>query len=191
MALDPTQVQVGYSGYAYIADVGTVAPTDPFTAPGTGWVNLGLITDDGLTEALNEDRTEFMAWGVDSPVRTQVKNRKSTFKLSLMQTNAYALSLYFGVAIADMTSAGTGATQFLEFDDPINVKPDVRTLCLDVVDGDFARRFVIARAEITDRGDISYKDDQTIDYEFTFTALADSIGASGIHRMFGGVALPA
>jgi hypothetical protein len=191
MSADNTQVRVGVEGAVYIAPVGTTAPTDPYAPWGSGWIDCGYVTTDGLTEALNEERQEFDAWGYNTSIRTQVTKRTATFKMSFQQTSAYTASLFYGVNIADMVTSGTGATQFLSFADPQNSEPEYWALGMDVVDGDYPRRIIVARAEVTAKGDIAYKADSTVSYDLTFTSLQAASGGASIVRQFGQVALPA
>ncbi|MGW2932962.1 phage tail tube protein [Streptomyces sp. NPDC001156] len=190
MSADNTQVRVGVEGAVYIAPVGTTAPTDPYSPWGTGWIDCGYVTEDGLTEALNENRQEFKAWGYNAAIRTQVTDRTSTFKMTFQQTSAYTASLFYGVDIADMVSSGTGATQFLSFNDPQNSEPQYWALGMDVVDGNYPRRIIVARAEVTSKGDIAYKSDTAVMYDLTFTSLQAASGGASITRHFGLVPLP-
>ncbi|MET8185728.1 phage tail protein [Streptomyces sp. NPDC005246] len=191
MSADNTQVRVGVTGAVYVAPVGTTAPTDPYTPWGAGWIDLGYCTEDGLTESLNEDRQEFKAWGRKRPVRTQITNRTNTFKIGTQETKAHTVSLFYGVDIADMTSSGTGDTQFISWNEPEDPEPMYYALGMDVIDGDYPKRIVVARAEVTAKGDIVYKADQTVSYDLTFTALEAASGVSAINYMLGKVALPA
>lgn len=187
---DSGNVRVGYSGFAYYGAVGVTAPEGPYVPWGANYTDLGLITEDGLTESFDEDRTVFKAWGRNAPVRTQTKNRTSTFKLTFMETSADTLSLYYAVPLDNMTSSGSGAAQYLEFDDPQNTEPMYVALGLDIVDGDNHFRYLIPKAEITDRGDIVSKDDEVHGYEVTFTALLPDDGGAAVTRFYGGVELP-
>jgi len=189
MAIEP--VMLGVGGFAYIAAVGATAPVDPFASWGAGWTNLGDVSDDGLAEALGEDRTQVMKWGSNTPVRSQVKQRTSTYKATLINITAQALGLYYSVPIADMTSSGSGDTQFISFSDPSTTDPYEVALGFDVLDGDRHCRFVIARAEATAKGDLTYKADVPVGFDLTFTALTAPNGATAIQRMYGAVALPA
>lgn len=191
MSVDNTAVRVGVQGAVYIAPVGTTAPTDPYASWGTGWIDLGYATEDGLTESLNSDRQEFNAWGYNHPIRSQITKRSSTFKISLQETSATNLSLFYGVDVADMTSSGTGDTQYLSWNEPQNVEPLYYALGMDVIDGDYPKRIIVARAEVTETGDIAYKSDGTVTYELTFTSLTAASGAPSITYMVGKVPLPA
>jgi len=191
MSADNTQVRVGVEGAVYVAPVGTTAPTDPYSAWGTGWIDLGYCTEDGLTESLNEERQEFKAWGEKRPVRTSITNRTNTFKILCEQTSAQTASLFYGVDLADMTSSGTGATQFLSFNEPQDPEPLYYALGMDIIDGDYPKRIIVARAEVTAKGDLVYKSDTNVSYDLTFTALAAASGVSAVSYMLGQVALPA
>ncbi|MFI5974806.1 phage tail protein [Streptomyces sp. NPDC051452] len=187
---DDTQVRVGVEGAFYVAPVGTTAPTDPYSPWGAGWIDLGNVSEDGLTEALNENRQEFKAWGRTGAVRTQVTERASTFKVTFMETSAWTLALYYGIDLADMTSSGTGASQFLSFEEPQAPEPQYYALGMDVIDGDKPARIIVARAEVTDKGDRPYKSDTNQAFELTFSSLTAPNGGSAITRQFGLVALP-
>ncbi|WP_371538377.1 phage tail protein [Streptomyces sp. NBC_00466] len=191
MSADTTQVRVGVEGAVYVAPVGTTAPTDPYTPWGDGWIDLGFCTEDGLTEALNEERQDFKAWGRKRPVRTAITSRTNTFKIVTQQTSAHTVSLFYGVDIADMTSSGSADTQYISWNEPENPESMYYMLGMDVIDGDYPKRIVVVSAEVTAKGDIVYKADQTVSYDLTFTALEAASGVSPINYMLGKVALPA
>lgn len=184
-------VMLGVGGFAYIAPVGTTAPADPFADWGDGWLNLGDVDENGLVEGLGEDRTQVMKWGANTPVRSQVKARTSTYKVVLINITTMGLGLYYSVPVADMTSSGSGPTQFLAFSDPSTTDPYEMALGFDVLDGDRHCRFVVARSEVTAKGDLTYKADTPVGFDLTFTALTAPGGAASIQRMYGGVNLPA
>lgn len=190
MAADPTNVRIGYAGKAVVGPVGTaVAPASLSAAWASPWTDLGLISDDGLTEAKDMDRNQYRAWGYQSPVRTMITSKVTTFSLTFIETIGHVLSLYHQVPVSGMTSLGTGNSQYLNFIEGNNTSPDERALGLDVIDGARAFRFIIPRSEVTDRGDIGYNMEDLLGYEMTFTALLASDGST-IQRMYGLVALP-
>lgn len=187
---DAAEVRIGYAGVAYSGAVGATAPTGLTDAWGVDWTDLGLISEDGLTEGTDQDRNEIRAWGYDAPVRTQVSRKVTTFGLTFLESNADVLSLYHATPLDDMTSIGTGDTQALSFVQGQNTEPDTRALGLDIIDGSRRFRFIIPRCEVTERGDITYRGDEAVGYEMTFTALLAADGTT-MQRMYGGVTLPA
>ncbi|MFD8072154.1 hypothetical protein ACFV3E_05825 [Streptomyces sp. NPDC059718] len=189
---DSNELRVATKGAFVVAPVGTTAPTDPYSSWGTGWVDLGYGTQDGLTETLNENRQTFEAWGEVEPVLQIVTSRATQFKINLEQTNAWTLALYYGVDIADMTSSGSGGTQFLAFNDPQTPEPQYYAIGMDMIDSKGRpTRFVVARAEVSQKGDRPYKTDSISGFDLTFSTLSAASGGSSITRMFGQVALPA
>jgi hypothetical protein len=176
-------VRVGYAGKAYIGAVGATVPTDLTSAwDADEWFDLGKITEDGLTEATDQARAEFKAWGFNAPVRTQLTSKTTTFQLTFIQSNnAHVISLFHSVDLADMTTTGTGDAAYTE--------PDVRALGLDIVDGDFHTRIIVPRCEVTERGNKVYKGDTLVNYPMTFTALTSSDGSS-VRYMIGGLVVP-
>jgi hypothetical protein len=185
---DSTNVRVGYGGKVYVAPVGTAAPATLSAAWGTGWVDLGYISDDGLTEGSDQDRNEFYAWGADAPVRTQITRNVTTFNMTFIETKGDVLSVYYATPGSAMTSSGSGATQVLTFVQGQQVAPDVRALGIDIVDGARTFRFIIPRCEVSDKGDVNYAKEDLIGYELTFTALLASDGTV-MTRMYGQVAV--
>lgn len=185
-------VRAGLKGYAYMAPLGTIAPADFTAAWPDGWIDLGGISDDGLTESLSEDRDKYYRWGSNVAVRTIEKSRESTFKMQFLEANAHTLSLYYGVPLSAMTALMDGASTpvGLEFDDPEQPDPMYQMLGIDILDGDDNHwRFTIDKTEVTDKGDITYSRNGLIQFELTFSPLGTGTG-SGIHRQFGGILLP-
>jgi hypothetical protein len=184
-------VRVGYAGKAYIGAVGATVPTDLTSAwDADEWFDLGKVSEDGLTEATDQARSEFKAWGYDAPVRTQLTSKTTTFQLTFIQTsNPHVVSLYHSVSLDDMTTTGTGDAGYTSFSTGQNTQPDVRALGLDIVDGDFHTRIIVPRCEVTERGNKVYKGDTLVSYQMTFTALTASDGTS-VHYKIGGLVVP-
>lgn len=193
MADNPDLLRVGASGKAYVGAVGVVAPTSirlydvgppvVYTpvAYGVGWTDLGLISEDGLTEALDEDRSEWTPWGYNSPVRSQITSEATTFEFTCWETNAEVLSLRYRTPIADMVSAQNNTE--VHFDQVQRTSPDMRAFGFDVIDGDNHFRYICPRAEVTERGDVDNKADDPIGYSFTVTAYPGTDGVA-IRRMY-------
>lgn len=185
-------VTVGAKGFCYFGDVGVTAPTDIVSTWGAGWADAGIILDDGLTEALNEDKTKFGGWGYNGPIRSQPKSRDVTFKLVLTEVTARALSLYYSVPIADMTTVGAGVDIGVQFDDPQTAQAVYVALGLDVIDEQTGRqfRYVVPRAEVSDRDNIEDKTDALHQFGLTFTAMVPTLGGTPVKRFVSKVPLP-
>lgn len=180
--LDAELARLGVTGALRTGPLGSTLPTSmtPWAAP---IVNLGYISDDGITESRSEDRTEFTSWQSLTPIRTEVTTRQVTFQTTLWETNWNTISLYYGVGIEDVTLDETGTIDVVIFDEKGKPKRDLRVFGIDVVDDIYARRAIIPYGEVTERGDIVYKSDTLIGYEVTLTAYAGADGVS-VRRMF-------
>jgi hypothetical protein len=143
---------------------GTALPTDTVEAPDPLIVAVGYVSDDGVTQAINTDSSDIKAWGGDT-VRTVQTGHELTYKFTLIETNDLSLAVYYG---DDNVSAGTA--EIVKGDLPYKV------WVIEVKDGDKRVRIVIPDGQVTDRGDITYKDDEAVAYEVTITCRADASG---------------
>lgn len=191
---DADNVKIGVKGKCYVAPVGTTFPTTPVAAWGASWVDLGYMHPDGLEEALGEDRTEIQAWGEEAPVKTRIKSRDGSFKLTFLETTAAILQLYYAVQETDMTStaAVTGppaVPQFLSFGTG-QASPGIeRALGIDIIEGDEIERIMIARVDVSDRGNRKRSADDSSNFELTFKPLAAPSGGQAVQRFLTNVAL--
>lgn len=186
MAINAALARVGVTGAAFTAPLGTAIPA-AFDAPAAPWVDLGAISEEGLSEGRDEDRQEWTPWQSVSPIRTELTTSTKTFSFTAWETSATTVSLYYQVPVASMTNvaAGTGNVPpaHVTFDEAARPKPDPRAWIFDIFDGDNRRRFILPRAEVTDRGEITYASAELIGYQLTITAYPGSDGVS-IRRRF-------
>lgn len=170
---DSENVRVALTGAIYTADLGTTAPADVTTEWASGWVELGFISEDGLTEAYNDDTTTISAWQGGATVRQMITGSTSTFAFTAIETNRPVLEAYHkgstvtddeGLAIIEVRAASA----------------DTRAWGFDVIDGDTHMRILVPRGEVTERGEITYRNDQPVGYQLTVTAYPDDDGVVAI-----------
>ncbi|MFF7335452.1 phage tail protein [Streptomyces sp. NPDC008150] len=186
-------IKIGVKGRAYVAPVGTTFPTSPFAVWATGWVDLGYIHPDGLEEGLGEDRTEIQAWGEEAAVKTRVKSRDGSFKLTFLETSAALLQLYYAVLADDMTSVPSSDDdpQYLSFGTG-QASPGIeRALGIDIIEDDEIERIMIARVDVSDRGNRKRSADDASSFELTFKPLAAPGGGQAVQRFITNITLPA
>ena len=160
-------------GAAVIAPLGTTPPTgmDPW---GAGWRRLGLISDAGVTESAETERTERRPWGYRSPVRTDITTVTHTVALTAWETNPITVALHSGQPLAN----------FFEVEGTDIVHQQVRRpsgqqlwmLGIDEFDGENHIRTVIPRCEVTQPGEIVKNSEEVRGYPLTFTAYELSDG---------------
>jgi hypothetical protein len=179
MASNAQLALVGASGVGYTAVLGTAAPTD-FTALPTAWNDFGYISQDGMTAAVDENRTSWTPWGSLSPIRTQTTSSNKTFAVTCWESNKTVLGLYYKQQTATLTPDTNGVITFNEVNQPA---PDRRSFVFDVMDGaSNLIRIYVPLGEVTERGNVVYKSDDLIGYPITVTAYPGSDGVS-VHRM--------
>lgn len=167
---------IGINGGAWTVDMGAATPSAPtgFTALTDPWLPVGMISEDGLTYAIDEDSEEFKAWGQTSPFRKVVTGSVRTFQMTLWETQRIITkSLMYRLAVADLQPDVDGVTTFAESATP---NPDRRAWVFDVYDGESMLRMFAPEAEVSERGDVVYKGDEVTGYEVTVSVYPDAAG---------------
>ncbi|WP_037576808.1 phage tail tube protein [Phaeacidiphilus oryzae] len=170
---------VGANGGGWVAPAGSASPADPAVQPVSPWAAFGAISDDGLVNGVSEDSTDFTPWGLTAPVRTVITKSVRTFKATLWETaNPIAMSLMYRIPASGFTADGQGITSYAETGSP---EPDRRAFWFVVLDGSTMRGFYVPQGEVSDRNDITFKQDEMSGYELTITAYPDDAGSTVYH----------
>lgn len=153
------------TGGVLTGDVGAVTlPTNATTVLDVDLLPAGYISEDGVVQSIGANNTQIKAWGGDI-VRTVETEHSVTYQYTMIETNDVSQSEYYG---DDNVSGGT--VQLKAGDLPHKVR------VLEIADGDAKVRIVLPDSQITDRGDITFKDDTAIGYQVTVEAYPDSSG---------------
>jgi len=170
---------IGSNGGLWIAPQNTPAPADPVTTPADPWLPAGAISDDGTTFGFDEDSTDFTPWGLTSPFRTTITKSVRTLKFQLWETSRVInASVMFRLDPAALTPDEDGFTRYAETASP---EPDRRAWYLLVLDGDTAKSLYVPQGEVSDRGDVVYKQDTISGFDLTITAYPDEVGNTVYH----------
>ena len=169
---DSENVLVALTGGIVTGPTSATAPTDADSAWAGDFTDLGYISEDGVTESPSDDSTEIKAWQNGQIVRRMITGSSTTYQFTLIETTADGLELYHKGSV--VTPEGGGAAS-IAVKNPTN---DRRSFGIDVIDGDNLVRLYIPDGEVTERGDIVYKNDEAIGYQLTVTAYPDD---EGIH----------
>lgn len=142
--------------------------------------NLGYISDEGVEEGRDEDKQEWIPWQENTAIRSEITKSVVTLKFVLWQSTKLVAGFYFGVKPEDIVENADGSWQFDE-----KGKPDLvrHQLVLDVKDKAYARRIVLASAQVSERGAIKYASAEMIGYEVTVTAYPGPNGWS-VRRIY-------
>jgi hypothetical protein len=169
MSLAADEVRVGITGELFSAPVGTTAPTDSSTALDAAFTGHGYVSDDGVTETWDDSVDTIVAWQNATTVRASRTESTMTLACTLLQTRGSNLELFY-----PGSSVEANGDEY-----KIEVKPptsDRREFVLNVVDGDDLIRIYVGNGELTDRGDVPYKNGDAVMYPVTITAFPDTNG---------------
>lgn len=173
-------LEVGANGGAWVADSGTASPGDPDVHPTSPWLQIGAISEEGLTQGFEEESQSFTPWGYTSPIRTTITSSLRTFQITAWETGRVVVqSLQYRIPVADLTPTA-GLTEFAETASPL---PDRRTWWFLVLDGNFKRGFYVPEGEITARTEVAHRQDQVAGYQWTVTAYPDDSGNTVYHSV--------
>lgn len=169
-----TNVSVGkpkIGGAIFRAPLGTTLPTDAVTALDNAFVEMGYVSEDGVTNSNSPESDTVRAWGGDV-VLTLMEGREDTFQFTLIEAkNVEVLKAVFGEENVSGTLTTGISIQ--------NTNEDLDD-CVWVIDmilrDNTVKRVVIPDGKVSEVGDITYSDSDAIGYEITLSAMPDEDG---------------
>ena len=174
MATTATNVTVGkpkVGGAVHWAPLGTALPTSATESLNVAFVDLGYVSEDGLTNNNSPESDTVKAWGGDTVLNLQT-DRPDTFALKLIEAmNTDVLKTVYGTE--NVTVDG---------DDNITVKATAGEMTSGcwvfdmILKGGRAKRIVVPNGTISELGEITYKDDEAVGYDVTITDVPDTYG---------------
>ncbi|MFD3568437.1 phage tail protein [Streptomyces sp. NPDC058667] len=171
-------LEVGANGGGWVAPLGTASPGDPAVQPLSPWLPLGALSEDGLVQGFEEDSQSFTPWGYTSPIRTTITSSIRTFAITAWETGRTTVqSLQYRIPVEELEPA-SGLTTFAETASPV---PDRRAFWFVVLDGELQRGFYIPQGEITERSDVTHKQDEVAGFQWTITSYPDESGNTVYH----------
>lgn len=157
-------------GAIFVAPAGTTVPTDATTALSEDFVNVGFISEDGVTNEVETDSEEIKAWGGDI-VLTPMTSRSEKFGFTMIETNETSMKLVYG---ADNVTVGEDGALSIKHN---GKEREEYVVVIETLFGkDRVRRNVIPRGKVLEVGEIAYKDDEPVGYETSVSALLDADG---------------
>mgnify|MGYP000075347724 CR=1 FL=1 len=152
----------------YAAPIGTTGPTNIATALNAGFLPLGLTSEDGFEETLDNDVTRHHARG-GILVRTTKSKHQRQIKVTALEEN---------VTVWGLVNPGSGVASASGITTRTVKRPTANPMAFVIqeTDGSITRRRYIPRGEVTEVGAVTSNDDQMSMYELTIDIYAAADG---------------
>ena len=171
---DATKVSVGkpkVGGAVHWAPLGTSLPTSATASLAAAFVELGYVSEAGLTNNNSPESDTVKAWGGDTVLTLQT-DRPDTFALTLLEAmNEDVLKTIYGSS--NVTADGSGN---LTVKATAGEMPSGAWVFDMILKGGRAKRIVVPNGTISELGEITYKDDEAVGYNITITDVPDNSG---------------
>ena len=138
---------------------------------GGSFVDLGYVSEDGLTNNNSPESDTVKAWGGDTVLSLQT-DRPDTFALTLIEAlNEDVLKTIYGSSNVIKDGSGNLTVKAT----PQDMISGVWVFDM-IVKGGRAKRIVVPNGTISELGEIVYKDDEAVGYNITITDVPDTNG---------------
>lgn len=158
MASTPSNAEIAVTGAFYVGATSATAPTAIDSAT-TGFTDLGLLGEDGITESHDGNVEKLRAWQAGQVVRTVRTDGSVTFSFLALETSETVVELAYGTTV-------TSGAYLIDME----TTRDHHSFILDVLDGDESERVYIADGEVIELGDVVRVNNQIKGYPITIEA---------------------
>lgn len=150
-------------------DLSTV--TNLTSALPTGMVDVGWLTEDGLTLGMSDSVDKFRGHQGHGVVRTYMSESSTTLKAALLEAKLDLLKRYIGVSKTEKVTVGSASITRMEVSSSRKVEALTGVMDLFDVSTGKQRRYIFKRLELGERSDVSYKVGDLTAYEHNLEVL--------------------
>lgn len=152
------------AGCVYKAPLGTTLPTDASSELDDAFKCLGFVSEDGIRNNNTASTTEVKAFGGEVVANPQSEKPDNwQFKLIEALNDDVLKTVYGDSNVTGTLAAGLHVKATSD-------QAGSYAWVIDLVLGKEAKRIVIAEGQVTEVGEVTYKDDEVIGYDLTVAA---------------------
>lgn len=160
----------------YVGDLDASAPTDTTSELGADWELLGLLDDDaGIGRSFTSERTDHWAYGSVLVRTTNVKQKRSMTVTALEDTD---LVFHLANPGSESEEAGGVTTRTIR---QVNEGLALRSVVLELTDGDVTKRIYIPRAQFSEGDSESITDNAIDGTALVLDILSANDGEGGVY----------
>lgn len=171
MVLSAPNVAVALTGVVSRAPLATAAPTTQASALAAGFIDVGYIGEDGITQSTpgSGDLNTIKAWQNGAVVRTirSATEDLPTFQFVMIESKAISLETYYGSTVTTTVTEGSlvynATTLRTRF-----------SWVFDYVDGAELERIYVPDGLVTEVGDRVWANGDPVGYEVTVEAQSNA-----------------
>jgi|SRR6266545_50010 len=172
MPIAAGEVRVGANGTVYVAPGGTAVPADVNAALNAAFVDVGYVSEEGVTTSRSLTTEQVRAWQSISTIRYLITEVGYTLSWQMMQYNKTTLPFWLGGG--SIVAQGGGLFKYVVSSAPTI---DERAVVIEWTDGaTIKNRIVIARGMVTEGGDATIGRGAAVQLPITFAAMTPSSG---------------
>jgi len=172
MAVDVNLIRAYTNGLVAVTDfgvTGATAPTNASSPLNASFKEIGAVSEDGITEATSQDRTDVYIWQGATLARRIAGQYAKTITVAAAETNMTTLGVNYPGSTITQTAEGVSIAE----KPPVT---DIRQWVVHGVDGTRALRLYIPRGEVTERGDVVWSAGDITIYEWQVSCYVDVSG---------------
>ena len=152
------------TGMFYVAPKGTALPTTPSSSLSASWVEVGAITDSGITLKLPSGDV-IRNWALDPERKINTENGAVT--APIMYTTKKVLETLFGADNVTYTAADSSHGNISSVTLAPDVSSDAQAFLFLMKDGDVLSMCGTTNGLITELSDISFSPTEAVTWEAT------------------------
>lgn len=162
----------------FAAPLGTDLPTDATTELPAEWIDLGWVSEDGVTNSMKRNTTKHRAWS-GAVVKVTQDSYEETLRFALLESSAAALKVAFGEDnVTDTSGALTVEHSHLML--------ARQSFVVEFIDGDRKGRIVIKEGQVTEVGDVKYVHKDLLMWDLTVDTFIPEGETSAVVQYFTG-----